>query len=177
MLAVPFSFAALSAVYYFVRRGCLTYRQRRDLLIGCICNSSFVMFLVYPSICNAAFKALADCETVCPYADSPESECASYLTTDYSIECGTSRYCAFKALAIAAAVLIGFGLPLAVGLYIRYHRTSFRQYLTQPAEWVRVTGSNDTKVVCIKSFVAKIESYPGFIYWEFLDLIRKLLVT
>lgn len=177
VLAVVVSFVVLCTLYYFLRRGCLAGRRRRDLLVGCIRNASFVVFLLYPSICNAAFKALASCETVCPYANSPPIECASYLTTDYSIECGTSRYSAFRVLAIVAVALIGFGLPLAVGLYIRYHRDSFRLYLTQPAEWVQKTEGKDSKVVCIKAFVAQIESYPGFIYWEFMDLVRKLLVT
>jgi hypothetical protein len=173
----PFIGIVLVVAFYFLYRNCKSSEEaRRTLLSACIRNALFLVFLFYPSICNASFRLLVPCRRICPYADSPESECESFLTSDYSIPCGT-QYDMYKVAAACAATFIGVGLPLIIGIYIWRFRKEVRLFLDHPSEWMRQADGNHRRIVRMKSLSFLFEAYPGLIVWECFDMVRKLLLT
>ncbi len=148
-------------------------------------NFLLVVFLIYPSICNASFEILTSCREICSYKDSDPSapgECHSYLPADYSLVCDTSEHKAYRTFAAVVAALVGAGLPAVVGMFIFVNRKDFALFVREPGRWRSNYNSSSAKrkVILFRrtltwSFL--FESYPGFIYWDFFDMIRKFLIT
>eukprot|EP01047_Picozoa_sp_COSAG01_P018071 COSAG01_NODE_971_length_12373_cov_114.625957_3_plen_2066_part_00 len=81
-----------------------------------------VVFLCYPSVCNAAFSAL-DCRH-----DGPDS---FVLIDDDRQKCGTSKHEIFKWLSILVIIGFGFFMPVFVGYQVWRAVSSARHDLAQ----------------------------------------------
>ena len=76
-------------------------------------NDMFVVFLVYPGVCNQTFSMFN-----CRVLDS-----VSVLAMDYSVVCGTPQHGAYQSLAGIVVIAFSLGIPLGlVGLMMRRMR-------------------------------------------------------
>eukprot|EP01043_Picozoa_sp_COSAG02_P035061 COSAG02_NODE_2488_length_8701_cov_25.089630_3_plen_360_part_00 len=139
------------------------------------------MFFCYPTICIVSFAAF-----IClPLTDS-----TSVLEIDDAVICEDSSHVRMQWLSGAVIVIVAFALPV-VTMYMlvtkasRYENTTRKQY-ADVAKRMSTEMDIDSHVaeyvirdvVLGKDFGFLMDAFqPAFLYWEALDMIRKLCLV
>eukprot|EP01052_Picozoa_sp_SAG31_P027783 SAG31_NODE_2629_length_5350_cov_2.286612_5_plen_713_part_01 len=139
-----------------------------------------VVFLVYPSVCNHAFK-MFDCR--CLSAE------LCVLRANYEMLCYTSKHKLYKVVAFVVMVVFSFGVP--VGVVVLMMRR-LREYTTADkidrfvARHVATElQTDDTSamdairdVMMGRQYSFFVNAYkPRYYFWEGYDMVRKLLLV
>lgn len=118
--ALPVVIIGLTWMYYVIRRWRTSNLE--FLRAACIRNSFFVLFLLYPGMAQQIFRLVQPCHKICSF--DGEEDCESFLRSDYSIQCNTTRHNVYTILAWVIAVplfVVAFPTLLSVELYRRRH--------------------------------------------------------
>ena len=146
---------------------------------------SLALFLFYPSICSKIFSIM-QCRQL--------GEKNSHLISDMSISCQDPWYTMYRTIAQVLAVLVPFGVPLALGVhFFRQHRKYKKEFESRFAEEtirVQVDGgaialddgadsaAELTYLRLMGSFSSLVSDYrPETFYFELVDFFRKAVYT
>lgn len=123
-----------------------------------------ILFITFPSTCGIIFEMLpTGCHELCP-TNSQES-CVSYMTADYSVQCGTPKHNTYSLISVFAIVYtIGFPLTLYIVLKKAFKRVKDKQ--------------NETQVTSLQNLKFLYENYTARCwFWEIIELNRKVLFS
>ena len=169
-------FVGMAIVYYHARRLYETKLKARDdqevkeivaeAKEACFRLVFILMFTVFPTTSTRVFQILPpSCQKIC--VDSQENLRRSYLSSDYSVECFTTTYNKFAALAfIMLCYVIGFPL-LTLLLLWKYHA---KETEDNPGD------SEGNNIQSGLSFLYENYSSECW-FWEVLELVRKIVLT
>jgi hypothetical protein len=125
-------------------------------------------FLIYSTVSTTVFQTFA-CDTI----DDSATIKTSYLRADYSIQCGTAKYTAYKAYAGVMVIVYPLGIPALYAwlLWRSRHKLSSKNDAS-----VRMLHRDTDPSLRPTRFLWK--SYTArMYYWEVIESMRRLLLT
>jgi hypothetical protein len=162
---VPIVAITVTTVYYNIMR---CFRGTTvALFAACVKNCCFIVFLVYPIIGSSGFRIIDTPEEICTEL---KTECKHYLRTDYSVDCDLKRHKTFTGLAITAIVIYSFGLPIALGCYLKTQQDKVAEIANGRLDKNSVSG------LVLGLGFAYDDYKPEFWYWEIIDMFRKVFL-
>jgi hypothetical protein len=130
---IPGVLYAFIFIHYLLRRRSIGHRAAAAKATN---DAFFVLFIIYPLLCNKLFKML-DCRQL-----SPDF---SVLASDYSIDCYTERHDLFYLMSTILIVVFSLGVPLTMGILIRRNRAAKKKHFETP-EWQYITRRMATRL-------------------------------
>ena len=147
----------------------LSTRSRSQLQAECASSIFCVYFLVCPSITVNSIRLLVPCKQICTGNDGDTSTgCTEYLSADYSVACATPKHAAYQGFAGLAFAIYSILLPCAIAA---------------PAVWSKfIATPADSAAAFNKPLLRGVQFYYSpyteeYMFWETVDLFRKLFVT
>jgi len=127
--------------------------EKRSYKLAVYSATGIVVFLLYPGICKTCFKALS-CRQLGPGL--------SVLYADYSVDCNSTEYLIFRAIAIAVTLLLPIGLPLGA-FYLMWR------------DRIKILAEQEDVMLEFDSLLGdyKVKCY----YWEIVQMCRKLTLA
>ena len=182
-ILLPLILVGLSWCFYAIRRQLMIGRASAAhelplLLASAIRNSFFFVFLLYPGTAQQIFRMLQPCDDLCAFEG--QADCASYLPSDYSIQCndGSTHY-TYTVLTAAVAVplcVVAFPFLTAVLLYRR--RDAVKRVQQAISNDSFAEEDDLTPMLRGMSFFFEAYKPTGLAYlWEVVDTLRKLFLT
>ena len=138
----------------------------------------FILFLIYPGLCNRAFHVW-HCRSLGNF---------DVLSEDYGVECYTDEHIKYRVLSSVVIVVVAFGTPLLLARTVYRRR---KQYASTPVDVLMAKRAADEllidEVIVLESIrdVASGREYSFLVnsfkshlnYWEGIDMTRKLLLV
>ena len=139
----------------------------------------FVLFLLYPNICNNAF-GIFNCRVLGPDA--------YFLVEDFRVSCSSDLHALFQCVAFLVIIFVAIGVPTAaLAMLIKSSKASTESSDAEIASKVchecglrngSFTADMVKDVYMHKNFNFMIDAYRSrMYYWESIDLMRKCLLT
>ncbi|XP_048579824.1 uncharacterized protein LOC116604330 [Nematostella vectensis] len=128
----------------------------KQRIVGITC---LLLFVMYPSTCYHIFSVLPlTCQEIC----TSRSNCESFLVADFTVSCNKPGFTILTVFACVSFLHV-LGFPMAVLILLRH----------------KFKAKKRNKVPEIGLGMRFLyEDYKSqYFYWEFLELIRKLVVT
>lgn len=187
IIVLPSILIGFIFVYFMIERGLASSREaREDAVTHFQSNVFMAVFFVYPPICNVVF-ATFNCRPLGSTSD------AEVLMSDDRVWCGTSEHKTLQVASFVVMFLFCFGLPMLFACILvkkaqDYHNFSARSDSVEQLVADRVAHDFETDVDTARYIIRDIgmsasfsfitDAYrPRFLYWETLDMIRKLMLV
>ena len=153
-------------------RSALTAPPSVMLKATCISTAALFYFLLYPTITVNSVQILAECHTIC--TDIEETDCTSYMRSDYSINCDTGTHAAYQAAAGMVFALIAVGTPLLLARTLWARRAEFLGQ-AQDSLYYDPLRTPSALTLGFGFFFKPFKS--SLLHWEAVGLLYKLSLT
>lgn len=147
--------------------GTKTTEASSEFKASCLKCVLMLLFLVYPSTSGKVFAVLPlSCHKLCSNAE--QSPCPSFLTTDYSQQCFTSRHTRYTRVAYFG-LIFSFGFPVVSFflLWKYYYRIIIK---------AKRASKREREMTTSLSFLYENYTTKAW-FWEIVELLRKLILT
>ena len=142
-----------------------TVTYARMLKAMCISTSALLFYFVYPILTVNSVRILASCHVIC--TDEDLTECTSYMRSDYSLSCDTSTHTGYRVVAGLVFAVVSIAAPLVLAVVLHRYRSEFLNADEKQTPGAFTLG--------LGFFFRPFKD--ALIYWESVDLFRKLFIT
>ena len=177
-LVIPFVLVVLVTLRYSfeIRRG----EAKADAAGSLRANIFFIIFVLYPGICNEAFSMFN-----CRDLDGG----LSIMETDYRVDCNSSQHTIYKLISGVVIVVFSLGIPISL-VVLMLRRIEDYGSGTDSDRFVARRAADELKIDDIaaadairdistgREYSFLVNSFkPRYYFWEGVDMIRKLILV